>query len=199
MLFNQRVMNILIKFTKQAAILIIFLVISGCGIYKKVDARKVPVNVNDRAAKNIEEGRSFKLFDPKNTRGGDFQFSSSNELWKASLDVIDFMPLSSVNYSGGIIITDWFNDVSQTENIRDIKITIKFLSNEIRADGLQVDVHERICKKNNSNSCKINKIKSKISSELKLAILKKASRLENEIITKNIKKNKRVLPSKDKR
>ena len=102
-------MNNLIKLSKHAMIFLIFLVISGCGIYKKVDARKVPVNVNDRAAKNIEEGRSFKLFDSDNVRGGNFQFASSNELWKASLDVIDFMPLSSVNYSGGIIITDWYH------------------------------------------------------------------------------------------
>ena len=44
-------MSILIKYTKQAIILIIFIVITGCGIYKKVDARKVPPNVNDRAQK----------------------------------------------------------------------------------------------------------------------------------------------------
>ena len=31
-------------------------------------------------------------------------------LWRASLDVIDFMPIASANYSGGIIITDWYSD-----------------------------------------------------------------------------------------
>ena len=95
-------MSILIKYTKQAIILLVFIVITGCGIYKKVDARKVPPNVNDRAQKNIQEGRSFRLLDSdKSKGGGDFQFASSNALWRASLDIIDFMPLTSVNYSGG--------------------------------------------------------------------------------------------------
>ena len=112
-------MNILIKYTKQAIILLIFVVITGCGIYKKVDARKVSPNVNDRVQKNIQEGRSFKLFDSDKPRGGDFQFASSNELWRASLDVIDFMQLSSVTYSGGIIITDWYTDnTSKNESIK---------------------------------------------------------------------------------
>ena len=62
---------------------------------------------------NIAEGKSFRLFDGnRNSKGGTFDFASSNELWRASLDVIDFMPLLSVNYSGGIIITDWYSDGS---------------------------------------------------------------------------------------
>ena len=193
MLFNQRVMNILIKFTKQAAILIIFLVISGCGIYKKVDARKVPVNVNDRAAKNIEEGRSFKLFDPKNTRGGDFQFSSSNELWKASLDVIDFMPLSSVNYSGGIIITDWYNkNINKNESI---KISIRFLTNEIRSDALNIKIFNKKCKDSLLN-CEITEQDGVLVQELKKEILKKAALYKKQDQSKKKKKNKSRFYSK---
>ena len=172
--------------------------LSGCGIYKRSDIKDNPTEVNKRVEKNLREGKGIRFGSLSGNNSGTFDFASSNPMWQASISILDFVSFANVSYSGGIIITDWFNDSSQTENIRDIKITIKFLSNEIRADGLRVDVHERICKKNNSNSCKINKIKSKISSELKLAILKKASRLENDIVTKNIKKNKRVLPRKDK-
>ena len=57
-------------------------------------------------------------------RGGSFEFATANELWRASLDVIDFMPLTSVNYSGGVIITDWYSDQGNTNE--SIKITIKF-------------------------------------------------------------------------
>ena len=172
MLFNQSDMNNLIKLSKHATILIIFLVISGCGIYKKVDARKVPVNVKDRAAKNIEEGRSFKLLDSENVRGGNFQFASSNELWKASLDVIDFMPLSSVNYSGGIIISDWYS--SEQNSYESIKVSIRFLTNEIRSDALDIKVFNRKCK-NNLLDCKFIETDGALVTELKKTILKKAA------------------------
>ena len=170
-------MSILIKYTKQAIILLIFIVITGCGIYKKVDARKVPPNVNDRAQKNIQEGRSFKLFDSDKPKGGgDFQFASSNELWKASLDVIDFMPLSSVNYSGGIIITDWYStDQSSNESI---KISIRFLSNEIRADALDIKVFNKKCL--TQTNCVISEKSGNITIELKQKILKTAAIYEKE-------------------
>src|SRR5210317_557941 len=170
-------MNILIKYTKQAIILLIFVVITGCGIYKKVDARKVSPNVNDRAQKNIQEGRSFKLFDSDKPRGGDFQFASSNELWRASLDVIDFMPLSSVNYSGGIIITDWYSDGNnQNESI---KISIRFLTNEIRSDALDIKIFTRKCK-NNLMNCNVVETNKVLITELKKEILKKAAIYESE-------------------
>ena len=170
-------MSILIKYTKQAIILLIFIVITGCGIYKKVDARKVPPNVNDRAQKNIQEGRSFKLFDSdKSKGGGDFQFASSNALWRASLDIIDFMPLTSVNYSGGIIITDWYsNDQSSNESI---KISIRFLSNEIRADALDIKVFNKKCL--TQTNCVTSEKSGNITIELKQKILKTAAIYEKE-------------------
>ena len=184
-------MNILIKYTKQAIILLIFVVITGCGIYKKVDARKVSPNVNDRVNKNIQEGRSFKLFDADKPRGGDFQFVSSNELWRASLDVIDFMPLSSVNYSGGIIITDWYTDnTSQNESI---KISIRFLTNEIRSDSLDIKVFNKKCKDSLLN-CKITEQVSLVQ-ELKKEILKKAALYKEQDQGKKKKRNKSRLYS----
>ena len=184
-------MNILIKYTKQAIILLIFVVITGCGIYKKVDARKVSPNANDRVQKNIEEGRSFKLFESDQPRGGDFQFASSNELWRASLDVIDFMPLSSVNYSGGIIITDWYTDnTSQNESI---KISIRFLTNEIRSDSLDIKVFNKKCI-NSLLNCKITEQVSLVQ-ELKKEILKKAALYKEQDQGKKKKRNKSRLYS----
>jgi len=184
-------MNILIKYTKQAIILLIFVVITGCGIYKKVDARKVSPNVNDRVQKNIQEGRSFKLFDSDKPRGGDFQFASSNELWRASLDVIDFMPLSSVNYSGGIIITDWYTD--NTSQNQSIKISIRFLTNEIRSDSLDIKVFNKKCKDSLLN-CKITEQVSLVQ-ELKKEILKKAALYKEQDQGKKKKRNKSRLYS----
>ena len=56
------------------------------------------------------------------------------------------MPLASVNYSGGIIITDWYSD-NQNSN-ESIKISIRFLTNEIRSDALDIKIFYKKCKNN---------------------------------------------------
>ena len=162
-----------LKFKISIFVLISF-ILSSCGIYRPVDARKIPPNVNDRIEKNIQEGRGYRLFSTK-TRGGTFDFATSNEMWRASLELLDFTPLSNVDYSGGIIITDWFADDNSSGN-EQIKITVKFLSNEIRADGLDVIIHKKIC--NMENKCNTIKFESAIENEIKLAILKKAAELK---------------------
>ena len=149
--------------------------LNSCGIYKPVDARKVSANPKDRVEKNIQEGKGYRLFYKRNQGGGTFSFATSNPLWRASVELLDFTPLSNVDYSGGIIITDWFSDEKASEN-EQIKITVKFLSNEIRADGLDVIIHKKIC--NSENICNTIKIESAIENEIKLAILKKAAELE---------------------
>ena len=120
----------------------------------------------------------------KNKGGGNFQFASSNEMWRASLDLLEFTPLSNVDYSGGIIITDWFSENSEQDPI---KITIRFLSTEIRADGLKVIIYKKICKKNDKNNCKIVQDNTTLGQEIKLAILKKAATIENSEISKDQK------------
>ena len=151
--------------------------ISSCGLYKPTDARKVSPKGTDRAKKNIEEGKGFRLMDARRNRGsGIFEFASSNPMWRASVKLLEFTPFSNVDYSGGIIITDWFSNDETNQN-ESIKITVKFLSNEIRADGIDVLVYKRVCLSNNNN-CKINKVESDLSKEIKLAILKEATILK---------------------
>ena len=136
------------------------------------DARKNPADPKERVKKNLEEGKGFTLndtFGGPNT--GTFDFASSNELWRASLDVIDFMPLTSVNYSGGIIITDWYSE--NNNGAESVKIYIRFLTNEVRADALDIKVFNRYCKENLLN-CKVVETDGVIVSELKKEILKKA-------------------------
>ena len=169
-------------------IIIILLFLASCkgGKLPGGDARKFPDDPKLRVKKNLEEGRGFRLKDQLGgkQRGGVFDFASSNELWRASLDIIDFMPLSSVNYSGGIIITDWYSETSDSNE--SIKISIRFLTNEIRSDALDVKVFNRICK-NNLMNCKIVETDGAIVSELKKKILKTASKyeIENEKKDKN--------------
>jgi hypothetical protein len=156
--------------------------LSSCGT--GVDAKKYPPNPELRVKKNMEEGRGFNLNKAinKNT-STNFEFASSNELWRASLDVIDFMPLSSVNYSGGIIISDWYSN-NQNSN-ESIKISIRFLTNEIRSDALDIKIFKKICK--TDEGCKISKGYDNLITELKRKILKNAKIYEEKSKDKNFK------------
>jgi len=178
-------MNIIFKFKKILLVTILLtfsLTLNSCGIYKKTDAREIPTNANDRIKKNVEEGRGFKIGNVGNRGSGNFQFASSNPLWRASLEKLNFAPLNNVDYAGGIIVTDWFSEQGSNE---EIKITIRFLTNEIRSDAIKVIIHEKIC--NSQNSCKITKIENTLNGEIKFAILKKAAQIKNNDVARNKK------------
>ena len=172
----------LIKLILPILCLFLFL-LTSCGIYNKSDARVVSPNVDERVKKSLQEGRGFRIGRGIGKGGTSFEFASSNELWRASLEVLDFLPLSNVDYSGGIIITEWYTE--GTANDEAIKITVRFLSNEVRADGLSVIIHKRIC--NKFQQCTIAKIKSSLEEEVKLAILKTATLMQKGQLEKNRK------------
>ena len=154
----------------------ISLILGGCGVYKKTDARNIPTKGQDRARKNVDEGKGISLKNLGGRGKTTYEFSSSNPMWRASLEILDFLPLSTVDYGGGIIISDWYNDGSNKDE--SIKITVRFLSNEIQSYSLKVIVHQKKCV-NNSN-CVINKIDSKIKEELIKSILTQAAILEKQ-------------------
>ena len=166
----------------QALLLLIIFFIYSCGIYKPVDTRKVPINADERVKKNMEEGRGFRL-GTLGGKGGDFLFSSSNPMWRATMEKLSFAPLSVVDYGGGIIITDWFSDGDSNE---EIKIAVRFLTNEIRSDAIKVIIHKKKCE--SFGNCKVNAIENSTNNEIKLAILKKAARLKKEDLVKKQEK-----------
>jgi hypothetical protein len=175
------------KLSKLITVLFILTSLSSCGsnIFKRADIKDVPVNVNERVKKNIEEGRGIR-FGKGSAQGGVFDFASSNELWRASIEVLDFVPFTNASYSGGILITEWFDGGSNnnSENKRNLKITVRFLTNEIRSDALSVSIHEKICKINDT-SCSVKKISSNLENEIKIAILKRAAFLEKNQFNEN--------------
>ena len=136
------------------------------------DARKTPADPKLRVEQNLREGKGLRFNDAFKKKGGVFDFASSNELWRASLDVIDFMPLSSVNYSGGIIITDWYSEKKAPNE--SIKISIRFLTNEIRSDALDIKIFSRKCIDTLAN-CNVSNLSGNLSTEIKKEILKKAA------------------------
>ena len=178
--------------TSKKNIVILFSILTlltqgACGPlkFKKVDAKDVPPNVRDRVQKNMEEGKGFRLMDSRK-KGTNYEFASSNPLWRATLDTLDFMPLVSANYSGGIVVTDWYSE-NNTPN-ESVKISVRFLTNEIRSDALDINVFLKKCSENLTN-CSISKNNTDIVADLNLNILKKATKYEKEIIAKYKKEN----------
>ena len=170
-------MNIFAKFF-TSIILLLFLTDCSKDVFKKVDTRKRPVNAQERARQNVEEGRGVSI-NKLLKRGGNtnFQFSSSNPMWRASLEILDFIPLNTVDYSGGMIISDWYSDGSQ--NNESIKITIRFLDNEVRSDSVKIIVHKKKCQ--SAQSCRVDLLKnSVIVQELQSSIIRKAAAIEIE-------------------
>ena len=170
------------KILKITVLLALFtLSFNSCG--PGADARKFPPNPEERVKKNIEQGKGFRLMDKvKGGGSGIFEFASSNELWRASLDTIDSMPLASVNYSGGIIITDWYSTNSSSDSI---KISIRFLTNEIRSDALDIKVFNRKCKI--QSNCIVSEKSGSLILELKNKILKTAAIYQKEKKDKDYK------------
>ena len=172
---------------KYIKIIIIGLVsvflLNSCKGMPGADAKKFPPDPKQRVKKNLEEGRGFRLDTALggNKGSGNFEFASSNELWRASLDVLDFMPLVSANYSGGIIITDWYSE----KNNDSIKITLRFLTNEIRSDALDIKIFYKKC--NIQMICAISEKKGNLDKELKKEILKKATIYKKQSKDKNFK------------
>lgn len=158
---------------------------TSCGGLPGADARKFPPEPQKRVNKNLEEGKGFRLMDSigKKSGNGNFDFASSNELWRATLDTIDFMPLSTANYSGGIIVTDWYSDNKNSNE--SIKINIRFLTNEIRSDAIDLKIFYRICE--SANNCSTNERNGNLADELKKEILKKAVVYEKMTKDKNFK------------
>ena len=176
--------------------IIAFFMQTACGPlkYKKVSAKDFPPDPKERVKKNIEEGRGFRVMGNLST-GTNYEFASSNPLWRATLETLDFMPLVSANYSGGIVITDWYSENNSPNE--SVKISVRFLTNEIRSDALDINIFLKKCSNNLSN-CSISQNNNELVAELNTNILKKATRYKKEFIEKNKKENpyKMSTPSK---
>ncbi len=165
------------NFIKIIACFILFSSVVSCGGFQKVDARKVPISGPERAKKNVKEGRGVSLGKAIQRGSTNYEFSTSNPMWRATLDVLDFLPLSTVDYSGGVIISDWYTDSSNKNQA--LKITVRFLSNTIQTNSIKVTVHSKKCSVN--QTCNVEVFRSRIQEELVASILREATILEKEL------------------
>ena len=166
------------NFIKIIALFFLFSSVVSCGGFKKVDTRKVPISGPERAKKNVREGRGVGLGQIVGKARGstNYEFSTSNPMWRATLDILDFLPLSTVDYSGGVIISDWYTDNSNKDQA--LKVTVRFLSNTIQTNSIKVTVHRKKCSVN--QTCNVELFKSRIQEELIASILKEATILKKQ-------------------
>jgi len=148
------------------------LLLNGCGSLPKIPkpdwSKRIEPNAQKRAQQNVKDGKGIRLFNT-NKGNGNFLFASSNPMWKASLDILSFIPMANTDYSGGVLITDWYSEENPNEAV---KITIKFLSNEVRADGIIVNLYKRKCV---NNVCSVKEVKGNLAFEIREKILRKAA------------------------
>mgnify|MGYP001352024220 FL=1 len=176
-----------IKKAQKLFVLLLFLFLNSCGSFSDIDwSKPAEPSGKKRARDNVKEGKGI-IFGGGN-KETNFLFASSNPLWRASLETIDFMSLSSVDYAGGLIISDWYSEGSTSEAV---KITITFLSNEIRSDGLIIDIRKRNC--NQNNQCVVKKIETDLNIKIKDKILRRAAVLDKDLKAKIKKKRPKKL------
>ena len=141
----------------------------GSGFFNPDWSTPAEPNAKERARQNVEEGKGISGGGLFKSGKSNFEFASSNPLWRASLDILDPFVFSTVDYAGGLVITDWYSEDNPEEAI---KITVRFLTNEIRADALAVTIHKKDC---DNLKCTINKIDSDLTFQITDKILRKAA------------------------
>ena len=140
------------------------------------EKQRIEPNVNQRAKDFVDKGGGIMGIIGKSTENTNFKFSTSNVLWRATLKSLDFLPLINADYTGGIIIYDWY---SQANNPKEqIKISVQFLSDELRSDSIKITAHKKIC--DNADRCSNATIDQNFSNSIKENIITSARTLKIE-------------------
>jgi hypothetical protein len=167
-------MNNLIKYIGLLAFLGI---LSNCSKVDPITNEKVmEIDPVKRARENAASSGGLFGDIGKQKSSTNFEFASSNVLWRATLKSLDFLPLINADYSGGIIIYDWY---SQTNNPKEqIKISIQFLNNELRSDSIKITAHKKICE--TIERCSNSTLDQKFANSIKDSIIASARTLKIE-------------------
>lgn len=138
--------------------------------------------VNGQAMTRAQEKQQGKLFgdglnlfgsDKKNNQNDGGGIGVNSFLWRATLDTLSFMPLSSADPFGGVIITDWYSP-PETPNER-FKVTGYILGTALRSDALKVSIFRQV--KSGPDQWTDATIESKTVTSMEDAILTRARQL----------------------
>jgi hypothetical protein len=141
------------------------------------------MNEKERIKQNVEKGGGIFGDIGKSSKETTFSFGTSNVLWRATLKSLDFMPLASIDYSGGVLVTDWYSENANPQE--KIKIMVRFLSNELRTDSVVVIAHKMNC--NAQGICNTTILNEKFNNSIKDTIINAARLIKIEDEKKKIK------------
>ena len=158
---------------KVVSVVIILISLASCTKGEKknneiIGKKRVPINTSERAQQSVDQGGGLLSGLGKKQNQNTFDFATSNVMWRAAISSFDSIPLNTVDYSGGIIITDWYSNGSN-ENI---KININFVSDELKASSININSFKKICK--TSTECNVQKMPSNFNNKIKENIISKA-------------------------
>lgn len=165
---------------KILSIIIFSILITSCQKTDPITGEKILIepDSNKKAREFADKGGG--IFGDINrinkTQGTNFEFASSNVLWRATLKSLDFLPLINADYTGGVIIYDWY---SQNNNPKEqIKISVQFLNNDLRSDSIKIIAHKKIC--DNVNQCSNSTLDQNFANSVKDSIITAARSLKIE-------------------
>jgi hypothetical protein len=167
------------KYLKFSSHLLIILFLVNCAKVDPVTGEKILIEPDTRKKSREFADKGGGLFGDLGKSGNKnntFEFSTSNVLWRATLKSLDFLPLLNADYSGGVIIYDWY---SQNNNPKEqIKISIQFLNNELRSDSIKVTAHKKICE--STDRCSNSTLDQNFANSIKESIITAARILKIE-------------------
>jgi hypothetical protein len=158
-------------------LIIIFFIVSNCSSNRDSGLEeKVIINPDPKQRAREYADKSGGLFGEIGKKGSanTFEFGTSNVLWRATLKTLEFLPLQNADYSGGVLVYDWYSGDNSNDQI---KVTVRFLSNDVRTDSIQIVSHKRTCI---NEKCSVTKLNNNFSSEIKDSILTAARALKIE-------------------
>jgi len=164
---------------------ILIILLNNCAKVDPVTGEKVLIETDTRKKSREFVDKQGGLFGEigKNKSGTNFEFSTSNVLWRATLKSLDFLPLVNSDYSGGVIVYDWYSGKTDSESI---KITVRFLSSELKSSSIVVSGHKKVC--NDTGKCFVEKLENKFTDEIKDSVISTARQLKIEDTKKESQK-----------
>jgi hypothetical protein len=167
-------------FMKKGLLIISIILLSlSCSKTDPVTGEKIIIEPDPAKKARDAAARGGGLFGEiggQKSSGQTLNFGTSNVLWRATLKSLDFLPLVSSDYSGGILIYDWY---SQANNPKEqIKISVQFLNNELKSDSVKITAHKRICE--NVDKCSNLVVEQKFIDTVKDNIITVARSLKIE-------------------
>ena len=130
---------------KNILLLSILLMISSCSNYKSVFSSKVndetqkPILVLEDNSKDVLLSKNINLKNLDNVNVNGY-------LWRATLNILSFVPLISTDALSGTIITDWY--VNKNIQNQRLKITVNINTNELKSESIKIKVEIQNFKNN---------------------------------------------------